>query len=279
MKKPMILLTLLFQAVLAQAQVCCHPPTDLRTVKVDKADFFAAHQVPKPINYTQKEFSQTVTFGTLDGRSASAFYVPAREATTEVLVIFPEWWGTTDHIKKEAERWQEILGGKIDVYVPDLYDGQVAMDAAQAAKLSASVTDERKRAIINGLFSVIGQKKRVVTMGWCMGSDWAFKAALMKGEQVAGVVMYFGVPMMNDEEVKGLKSDVIFLNGRYDQFITKETVDNFERQVLATGKKFERHDFDAPHAFANPSNPQFDAKSAIAAEVFVVAFMKGKMQL
>ena len=279
MKKTGILLLLQFLAIGLHAQVCCHAPTDGSTVSVTRAEFHEAHQVPKPINYKPKEFSTMVKFATLDGRGATAFYVPARQPATEVVIIYPEWWGMTDHIKKEAERWQEMLGGKVDIYVPDMYDGQVAADAQQAAKLSAASTNERKRAIINGLFSEIGQQKRVVTMGWCMGADWAFKSALMKGEQVAATVLFFGVPMMNDEDVKDLKADVIFINGRYDKFVTKESVDHFERQVLANERKFERHDFDAPHAFSNPSNPQFDAKNAVAAEQFVIAFLKTRMQL
>jgi carboxymethylenebutenolidase len=281
MRKIFILLAVQLVSAGAYAQVCCHAPTTGATASVTKEEFDKAHSTPQPINYQPGKFSTTITFATLDGTKASAFYVPAKNPTREALVIFPELWGVNDHIKKEAEAWQERLGGNIDVYVIDLYDGQIATTPEDAAKLSASVSKDRTEAIVKGLFSEIGATKRVATMGWCMGAERAFKAAINDGQQVqvAATVMYFDVPRVDDGEMKNLKADVIYIGAVNDNFITKETADHFEQQVTGSGHKFERHDFNAPHAFANPDNPNFRGKEAIEAQTYVVSFLTDRLQL
>ena len=75
------------------------------------------------------------------------------------------------------------------------------------------------------------------------------------------------------------KKDVLYIRASQDKFITKDAVDQLEKQVIATGNKFERHECVAEHAFANPSNPQFKAKEAVAAEQYVLAFLKKRLNL
>ena len=84
-------------------------------------------------------------------------------------------------IKREAERWQGLLGN-VDVYAVDLYDGQVATDQARASKLSSSLNKKRAENIIKGVLAASGKDKRVATLGWCMGGTWSLNAALLAGD-------------------------------------------------------------------------------------------------
>ncbi|MBL7717549.1 MAG: dienelactone hydrolase family protein [Flavipsychrobacter sp.] len=264
--------------LLASAQSCCvQQGSDFQLLAMND-DFQGAHLSPEPFAYTPKEFSSMITFKTDDAKDGRAFYVPSSQATHNVLIIFHEWWGLNDYIKKEAERWQELLGN-VDVYAIDLYDGQVAAEAKDAARLSQALDKKRGEVLVKGLIAKIGINHRIATLGWCMGGSWSFTATRMLDKRAAGCVMYYGFPEKDEDKVKELKTDVLYIYATQDKFITKDDVDYFEKQVLATGKGFERHDYNAVHAFANPSNPQFAAKEAKAAEVFAVEFLKKRLQL
>jgi carboxymethylenebutenolidase len=276
MKKLLLLLLSPFIALTARAQTCCEQPSSDFGLLAMAGDFKEAHLAPLPLNYTPKEFSSMIKFVTTDGKEGSAFYVPSGEPTSNVLIIFHEWWGLNDYIKKEAERWQEQLGN-VDVYAVDLFDGQIATTAEEASKLSTALSKKRGEAIVKGLIAKIGINKRVATMGWCMGGSWSLTATLLLGDEAAGCVMYYGFPERDEEKIKTLKTDVLYVYATRDNFIKKDDVDLLEKRVLATGHKFERYDYAAVHAFANPSNPQFAAKEAKDAEVRVLDFLKKRL--
>ena len=277
MKKLLLILLAPLLTMQARAQSCCEKASPDFPLLAMAGDFKDAHMSPLPLNYSPKEFSQMITFETVGGKQASAFYVPSDEPTGNVLIIFHEWWGLNDYIKKEAERWQELLGN-VDVYAVDMYDGQVATDPDQAGKLSAGLSEKRGEAIVSGLIQKIGVNKRVATLGWCVGGSWSLKASIMLGEKAAGCVMYYGFPEKDEKKIAALKTDVLYVYGTKDEFIKKEDVDLLEKRVMATQHKFERHDYATVHAFANPSNPQFAAKEAKLAEVLVLDFLKKRLQ-
>ena len=54
-------------------------------------------------------------------------------------------------------------------------------------------------------------------------------------------------------------------------------VDKFEAALKQAGVKAELHRYDAPHAFANPSNPKYDEKASADAWSHVLAFL-GKLR-
>lgn len=277
MKKLLLILLSPFIALSGYAQSCCEKPSSDFGLLAMAGDFKEAHLSPEPLNYSPKEFSSMVKFATTDGKEGSAFYVPSDQPTGNVLIIFHEWWGLNDYIKKEAERWQELLGN-VDVYAVDMYDGQVATTAEDASKLSTALSKKRGESIVEGLIAKIGVNKRVATLGWCMGGSWSFTAALKLGKDAAGCVMYYGFPEKDEEKIKMLKTDVLYVYGTKDNFIKKDDVDLLEKQVMATQHTFERHDFAAVHAFANPSNPEFAAKESKEAEGYVLEFLKKKLQ-
>jgi carboxymethylenebutenolidase len=51
-------------------------------------------------------------------------------------------------------------------------------------------------------------------------------------------------------------------------------VDSFDKKVVAAGRNFTRVNYDAVHAFANPSNPDFDKTNAEDARAKALAFLK-----
>jgi carboxymethylenebutenolidase len=88
--------------------------------------------------------------------------------------------------------------------------------------------------------------------------------------------MYYGMPVEKAADLAPLKADVLGLFGKKDAFINTGVVKKFEELAAATGKKVEIHSYDADHAFANPSNPKFDAVAAKEANGLALAFLKKK---
>jgi len=195
-----------------------------------------------------------------------------------VLILFHEWWGLNDYIKREAVRWQDLLGN-VDVYAVDLYDGKVATTPEMASNLSGSLDVRRTDNIIKGALAKAGKNNQIATLGWCLGGSYAFTAAVNAGMQARGCVMYYGFPEKDVKRIKPLQTDVLFVQALQDQFITTEMIKTFQEQVRATNHEFKWESFDAVHAFANPSNPKHNADAAAKAEVLTVQFLKEKLGL
>lgn len=264
--------------LIVNAQGCCFDKnTDWQLLALN-ADFKASHLPPEPLEFIPESRSSMISFNNTDGKEGHAFYVPSDEPTNKALIIFHEWWGLNDYIKREAENWQKLLGN-VDVYAVDLYDGNVATDPGTAGKLMNELEQKRGETIINGLLKKIGNDKLVATLGWCMGGSWSFTASMLAGNKAAACVMYYGFPEKELKKIKALQTDVLYIWGSQDKYITKQVVDEFGQQVQATGHKFEMHAFDAVHAFANPSNPKHDALASEKAKVITVKFLKAKLQL
>ena len=264
---------------IAIAQSCCRKPTgsDMNALALNKS-FKASHEAPLPFNYTAEKGSM-LQFKIAGGADGNAFYVPADEPGDKALIVVHEWWGLNDYIKKEAEKWQQLLGGKVAVYAIDLYDGQVAATPDEAGKLMNGLDPKRADAIIKGLIQKIGKDKTIATIGWCMGGSWSFTSAVAAGSEAAGCVMYYGFPEKDLSRIKPLKCDVLYMRADKDNFIKLPDVEAFGKEVKATGHNFTLHRYDAVHAFANPSNPHYDAKDAAEAHALALKFLKEKLSV
>jgi len=259
------------------AQMCCQKPlgNDMQVLALNKS-FKAAHEAPLPFAYSAQK-GQMIHFTTEGGKDGNAFFVP--ENTDKVLLVFHEWWGLNDYIKREAENWQKYLGGNIAVYAVDLYDGQVATTPDEASKLAGSLDPQRAEAIINGVLAKIGKDKKIATIGWCMGGSWSFTAARLAGTQASGCVMYYGFPDKDDAHIKAFRGNVLYIYGTQDDFIKKPDVIDFGNKLIKNGHGFTFQSYDAPHAFANPSNPKYNEKAAGEAQLLSIAYLKSQLSI
>ena len=258
------------------AQNCCVPKGSMKALAMN-VDFMAAHESPLPFIYTS-DIGHMIQFATESGKKGNAYYIPAHKPTNRVLIVFHEWWGLNDYIKKEAGKIQKSLGD-VDVYAIDLYDGNVATDADAAGKLMSKLDNKRGHAIIKGLLKQIGPNKRIATLGWCMGGSWSFTGTMLAGSSAVGCVMYYGFPDEDENHIRALKSDVLYIRGTLDKFISEESVRKFGKRVKATGHQFTLYKYEAEHAFANPSNPKYDAMHADEAYLHSIKFLRGKFGL
>ena len=237
------------------------------------ADFRNLHPNPEAYVYADAA-GEMITFSTPDGKEGSAYALKADDDTDEYLLVIHEWWGLNDHIKQEADQLFQDLEEDVNVLALDLYDGQVATDREKASQLVQSISIERAQAIINGALAYAGEDADVATIGWCFGGGWSLQATILAGEQAAGCVMYYGMPVKEMSEIEKIEADVLGIFGSQDQRISPEVVSTFEEQMEEADKDIEVHMYDAGHGFANPSNPDYDEEATEDAYEKTLAFLK-----
>ena len=237
--------------------------------------FKDAHEIPEKLNLVEK--GKPLTYDTPDGKTATAYHLEAKEKTNKFLFVIHEWWGLNDHIKQEAERLYEEIGN-VNVLALDIYDGNVATTREDAGKYMNMVTEERANAIVNGALTYAGEGSNVATVGWCFGGGWSLKASILAGDQGVGCVIYYGMPVQEADKLVNLQAEVLGLFAEKDGWITPEVVNNFEALMKATGKTVTIKQFDAEHAFANPSSPRYEEKAAQEANAMALKFLKEKLK-
>lgn len=279
MKKLIFSILVFGLSVPAFSQTCCIKPTTNTHSMAELAmvaDFQAAHAEPVPFNY-KPEHGSMISFPVENGKDGRAFYIHSHQPTDKVLLVFHEWWGLNDYIKQEAEKWQRDLNA--EVYAIDLYDGEVATTQEEAGKLMGGLSAERATAIIQGVLKKIGPGKKIATIGWCMGGSWSFQASMLAGTDSKACVMYYGFPEKDSKKIReNLKTDVLYIRATDDSFIPAEAVTAFEKDVKAAGRQITVKSFDAKHAFANPSNPQYHKEFTREAYALASEFLRKNLK-
>jgi len=238
--------------------------------------FASTHLPPEPFAL-EKPKGKMVAFKTPDGATAHAYAVKPSKETDKVVFLFHEWWGLNDYIKREAENLQAELG-EVNVYAIDLYDGKVAATTPDAQRYMSGLKEARAKAIITGAINYVGKSAKIATLGWCMGGAWSLQSTLMEGKQAIGCVMYYGMPESDINKLKTLNCDVLGIFGTQDGFINPEVVRTFEANMAKAGKKISVHSYDAPHAFANPSNPKYNKEYADNAHMEALIYLKERLK-
>lgn len=278
MKNFILLMLLAFtHAVIAQDNITvCHTPaTESFAVFASNEDFNADHPTPLPYVH-QSEAGKMITYPT-SGEDANAYMLKAKVTTDSYLFVIHEWWGLNDHIKREANKLYDDLGGLVNVIALDLYDGKIATTREKASELMSSVDSERAKTIIKGALDFGGSGAEIMTIGWCFGGGWSLQAAIMAGDALKGCVMYYGMPEKDINRLKMLNAPVLGIFAKQDGWITPEVVDNFKANMAQADEELTVKMYDAKHAFANPSNPEYDKEATEDAYKAVMAFIKPKL--
>jgi carboxymethylenebutenolidase len=234
--------------------------------------FIRSHELPRPFTFTSAR-GQYITYRAADGSDAYGWEIKAPKPTDNYLLVIHEWWGLNDYIKQESEDLGNAIGN-INVIALDMYDKKVAANREDAAKYMQSLTNERAVAIIRGAIAYAGPKARILTIGWCFGGGWSLQASLLAGTQAAGCVMYYGMPEKDIDRLRGLHSDVLGIFANKDQWITPAVVAAFAAAMQTAGKVLILKQYDADHAFANPSNPSFNKEAKDDAYSYELAFFR-----
>jgi carboxymethylenebutenolidase len=273
MKQLAILISQFFALLCAAQSACCMKPDKAFASLASDPAFAKAHAEPLPF-VLQEKTGREITFRTNE-RDGRAYFLEKKGSDVYVLV-FHEWWGLNDHIRRESERIYSEMG-TVNVLAVDLYDGRVATVRDSASKYSGSMSGPRGEEIIRGAMAFCGKSARFATIGWCFGGGWSIRASIMASENSKACVAFYGAPETDPDKLRPLRAPVLFIWASQDKWINAKMVGDFEAAMLREKKALVLKKYNADHGFANPSHPNF--RDALAQEAFGEAFKFLKEQL
>lgn len=268
-----VLLSVSSMAFSQSMHSCCQAPSATSAFASLGSDerFRNAHEAPLPAEFAA--LGRMITFKTPDGKSSSAYFLPAKKQSKNYLIVFHEWWGLNDYIKKQSDLFADSLAG-INIMALDLYDGKVAANADEASKLMQATDETRAQNIIKGALEFAGEDAKVATVGWCFGGGWSLKGALISGGHLQGCVMYYGMPEPDVNKLKSLNGDVLFIWPNQDKWINEGVKNDFVKNMKEAGKNLTVKEYNADHAFANPSNPRYNKEAGEDAMRNTLVFLR-----
>jgi carboxymethylenebutenolidase len=185
---------------------------------------------------------------------------PADDGEYPAVVMIHEWWGLNENIEHMAE----ILAGHgYVVFAVDLYDGEVAENSSEAARLSGQVRENPDVAVstmsraVGGLRDRSDTTERVASLGWCFGGGQSLQLSLSDADLNATVI-YYGTLTTDRETLQRIDEPVLGVFGSEDDVVGIENVREFNRTLGELGVEREIYVYEgANHAFANPSGESF----------------------
>jgi carboxymethylenebutenolidase len=233
--------------------------------------FKQAHHEPGEYKVENGQ-GEMIQYPVAGGKAANAYYIKAEKESHTYIFVFHEWYGLNEYVKKESEKLAEKYPNA-NILALDLYDGKVATNRDQASEYMQEVDNDRAFAIIDGASEFAGEDARIGTIGWCFGGGWSLQAALKLGKKAHACVIYYGMPIMDMDKLRGLNAPVLGHFGKKDDWITPEKVDQCAQAMSQAGKPLTVHSYDAAHAFANPSRDVYKEGAAEVAWARTINFI------
>lgn len=207
---------------------------------------------------------------TVDGKEfEGVFYEAVGKASKHPgILIAPGWWGMTDFEKLKAEKLAEK---GYSVLVADLYGGgKSSMNPDEANKYLEEANRDPKKldAIFEKAFGVLkAQPKvdadRLAAIGFGFGGGLVIEQARrgLSGLREA-INFYGGLKSPSEAEVKKVKAHILVLVGDYDNFVSKDQIDEFKKEMTDAKARFEVKVYkETFHEFARPGVDPIAKKS------------------
>ena len=200
--------------------------------------------------------TETVTFKSDDETVAGYLALPETKGAHPALVVIHEWWGLNDWVKEQARNFAE--NGYVALAV-DLYRGKATSDPGEAHELARGLPEDRAVRDMKAAFAYLASrpdvnKKKIGSVGWCMGGGYSLALALNE-PRLAACVINYGRLVTDPAEIQKIHAPVLGNFGAEDRGITPDDVHKFESALKAAGKSIDVKIYEgAGHAFENPNN-------------------------
>ena len=192
-----------------------------------------------------------IEFKRPDGQGVDGYLAePVESRDAPGVVVIQEWWGLNDQIKGVADK---LAAGGYRALVPDLYRGQVALEANEAEHLMNDLDfgDAAGQDVRGAVQYLKGSgSEKVGVTGFCMGGALTLLSAVNVPEADAAVVWY-GYPPLEFIDATKIGTPLLAHWATDDAAFPIENVDELERMLSAAEVNFRFYRYDAKHAFAN----------------------------
>lgn len=182
----------------------------------------------------------------------------ARGAKQPGVLVVHEWWGLNEYARKRAHMLAELGYAALAV---DMYgDGRNTEHPEEASAFMKSVVEHagvaRQRFLAAKEFL---QKQPMVdagsiaAIGYCFGGSTVLDMA-RQGVELKAVTSFHGNLVTTTPASKGaVKARILVLNGADDNFITRESIAAFEKEMSGAGARYRFVNYPgAKHGFTNP---------------------------
>lgn len=174
------------------------------------------------------------------------------------IIVVPEWWGNNEYPQMRAKMLAEL--GYVALST-DIYGNGKVVDNPKDAQENAgkfysnpALMKSRMMAAYNFLDkNERVQGGRIAAIGYCFGGSVCLNSASM-GVPVDAIVSFHGAlqGFKASPQIKNVQT--LVCNGKADQFVTKDQIENFKKQMRDADAPFDFKEYDdATHAFTNPA--------------------------
>jgi len=193
------------------------------------------------------------------------------------LVVIHEWWGLNDNVRAATER---LAGQGHRALAIDLYGGAVAAapDSAQALMQQALQNPDR---IIDNVgrarehLRTEHEAGRVGILGWCFGGGITSRVLASRPAAFDAAAIYYGNPQaLSDAAIEDLTTPVLAHFGTEDEAVSIDEARAFRDRMEAANATLSYYEYEAGHAFANPSGERYNADAAEQAWDRTTAFLE-----
>ncbi len=185
-------------------------------------------------------------------------YDAAQQGKRPGIVLFGEWWGLNDYLKRRA---REVAALGYVALAADMYGGgRQAADSTEAGKLmnglfadmagtsarvSAAVEQLKARADVDAA--------RIGAMGYCLGGALSLHAARL-GLPLRGVASFHGSLGKTHAAKPGdIKASILVCHGGDDSLVSAEEQAGFRAEMAELGADLNFISYaGAKHGFTNP---------------------------
>ena len=175
------------------------------------------------------------------------------------VLVFPEWWGLNDYIKKRTEQIAELgyLALGVDMYG----EGKTVNTPQEAGSLMNAVLEDKHaiKARVEGAYNVLNEhalsdSDRLGDIGYCFGGALVLNMARL-GMALRAVVSFHGALDSFFSPSPGeVNAKVLVCHGEADEFISKEAVEQFKSEMDTAEADYEFTSYQgAFHGFSNPA--------------------------
>lgn len=248
------------------------PARDVWTGALDQDAFAALHELSE--HEAPPALGDAVELA--DG--STAYLSLADDADAPGLIVIHEWWGLNDHIRHWTDRFAAAGYNALAV---DLYSGVVATTRDGAMNAMRSVDGDAATATLRAAADYLTDEvgvERHGSIGWCFGGAWSLNTAIDQPDLDACVIFY-GRLVTDPDVLASIQAPVLGVFGLRDASIPNEVVDAFEAAAVEAGVPgLAIAQYDAEHAFANPSSARYDAAAASAAWIYAREFLDRELK-